>query len=276
MQYGIILTAGNIHEMVDMAVDADAAGWDGVFYYDGVALPGGMTLYDPWVVLAAFAARTERIHFGNIVTPPSRRRPWKLARETMSLDQLSNGRLVLPVGLGALDDVAFGGVGEATDLRTRAELLDESLEFLTLAWSGKPFSYEGKHYKTAEMTFQPPSFQQPRLPIWVVASWPRPKSVNRALRYDGIIPQLASSDLSLRATADDVRAIATLVRERRPLNARPFDIVVDGNTPADDSAAARAKVQPLAEAGATWWIEADWMNASVESIRARIAAGPPQ
>ena len=128
MRYGIILTAGDIHEMLDMAAAAEAAGWDGVFYWDGVAIPGADPIYDPWVTMAAIAMRTERVRFGAIVTPPSRRRPWKLARETATLDQLSGGRLIVPVGLGALDDVAFGGVGEATDLRTRAELLDESLE----------------------------------------------------------------------------------------------------------------------------------------------------
>ena len=272
MNYGIILTAGNIHEMVEMAVAAEAAGWDGVFYWDAIAI-GNTTIYDPWVVLAAIAMRTERVRIGAIITPPSRRRPWKLARETMTLDQLSHGRLVLPVGLGALDDVAFGGVGEATEARTRAELLDESLEILTRAWSGKPFSHQGKHFTTAEMTFQPPSFQQPRIPIWVVAAWPRPKSVDRALRYDGMLPQIL---LAQRPTADDFRAIATLASERRAPNARPFDIIAEGVTPTNDPDAARAQVQPLADAGATWWIESRWEDGTVATLRARIAAGPPR
>ena len=188
MRYGIILTAGDIHEIAAMAAEAEDAGWDGVFYWDGMAIPGADPIYDPWVTLAAIAMRTERVRFGAIVTPPARRRPWKLARETMTLDHLSGGRIVLPVGLGALDDPGFGGVGEPTDRRIRAELLDESLEILTRAWSGAPFSYEGKHYQMAEMAFRPPSLQQPRIPIWVVAIWPRARSVARALRYDGIMP----------------------------------------------------------------------------------------
>jgi alkanesulfonate monooxygenase SsuD/methylene tetrahydromethanopterin reductase-like flavin-dependent oxidoreductase (luciferase family) len=276
MKFGIILTTGNIHEMIEMAAEADDAGWDGVFYWDGVAIPGGTTIYDPWVVLAALAMRTTRVRLGNIVTPPSRRRPWKLARETMSVDQLSGGRLVLPVGLGALDDVAFGGVGEATDLRTRAELLDESLEFLTRAWRGEPFSFVGKHFKTAEMTFQPPSMQKPRIPIWVIASWPRPKSVERALRYDGILPQASGAGAPAVVSPDDVRAMAELARQRRPPDAGPWQIVIGDTTPDDDPAAARAKVQSYADAGATWWIESPWMGATVESLRAKIAAGLPQ
>jgi alkanesulfonate monooxygenase SsuD/methylene tetrahydromethanopterin reductase-like flavin-dependent oxidoreductase (luciferase family) len=276
VRYGIILTAGDIHQMVDMAREAEDAGWDGVFYWDAIAIPGMAPIYDPWVTLAAFAMRTERVRLGNIISPPSRRRPWKLARETATLDHLSGGRLVLPVGLGALDDVGFGGVGEATDARTRAELLDESLEILTRAWSGEPFRHNGKHYQTAEMTLRPPSLQQPRIPIWVVGVWPRPKSVDRALRYDGIVPQVAAEGGGPgRVTPDQVRAIADVARERRGEGA-PFDIVIGDVSPGDDAEAARAIVQPLAEAGATWWIESPWMESTVASLRARIAAGPPR
>jgi alkanesulfonate monooxygenase SsuD/methylene tetrahydromethanopterin reductase-like flavin-dependent oxidoreductase (luciferase family) len=276
VRYGIILTTGDIHEMVQMAADAEAAGWDGVFYWDAIAIPGMAPIYDPWVTLAAFAVRTERVILGNIITPPSRRRPWKLARETATLDHLSGGRLVLPVGLGALDDVGFGGVGEATEARVRAEMLDESLEILTRAWSGEPFRFDGTHYRTAEMTMRPPPRQQPRIPIWVVAVWPRPKSVDRALRFDGIIPQVAGEGGGPgRVTPEQVQAIAEQARERRP-DGGPFEIVIGDVSPADDAAAARDIVEPLAEAGATWWIESPWMDATVGSLRERIAAGPPR
>jgi len=180
------------------------------------------------------------------------------------------------VGLGALEDPGFGGVGEATDRRIRAELLDESLEILTRAWSGAPFTYEGKHYTMGEMTFRPPSVQQPRIPIWVVAKWPRPKSVERALRYDGIMPYLVGPDGGpAAATPEDVRAMAVAARERKGEGVS-FDIILDGTTPANDAHAARERVLPLVEAGATWWIESPWENASVASLRERIAAGPPR
>ncbi|MGH2616879.1 MAG: LLM class flavin-dependent oxidoreductase [Thermomicrobiales bacterium] len=274
MRFGIILTIGDIHEIGDMAAEAEATGWDGVFFWDGVALPGGWPTYDPWVTMASIAMRTERVRFGAIVTPPSRRRPWKLARETMTLDQLSHGRLVLPVGLGAIDDLAFGGVGEPTDRRTRAELLDESLEILTHAWSGEPFRYDGKHYQMAEMQFQPPSWQHPRIPIWVVAIWPRPKSVERAFRYDGIMPAVGPPPNNT-PTPDDIRAIVAAARERKGEDAT-FDIILEGVTPADDADAAREQVRPLAEAGATWWIESPWDSPTVASLRERIASGPPR
>lgn len=270
MRYGIILTTGSIHEIGDMAAEAEAAGWDGVFYWDGIGFPGA---YDPWVTMASIAMRTERVRFGAIVTPPSRRRPWKLARETMSLDHLSHGRLVVPVGLGAVDDPGFMAVGEETDRRIRAEMLDESLEILTRAWSGEPFAFAGKHYQMAEMTFQPPSVQQPRIPIWVVAVWPRPKSIERAFRYDGIMPAFGPPPAS-SPDPDVIRAIAAAARERKG-EAEPFDIILEGTTPADDPEAAREHVRPLAEAGATWWIESPWENASVTSLGQRIVAGPP-
>ena len=117
----------------------EEAGWDGDFYYDATCV-GEMETYDPWIVMAAM--ETERVRLGAILAPPTRRRPWKLARETVTLDHLSGGRLVLPVGPGALDDGGFSKVGEPTDRKVRAELLDESLEILTGLWSGEPFSYE--------------------------------------------------------------------------------------------------------------------------------------
>jgi alkanesulfonate monooxygenase SsuD/methylene tetrahydromethanopterin reductase-like flavin-dependent oxidoreductase (luciferase family) len=194
VKFGIIITMGDPRTAADLAAEAEAAGWDGVFYWDGVAL-GDMDTYDPWVVMAAMAMRTERVTLGAIVTPPSRRRPWKLARETMTLDHLSGGRLVVPVGLGAVN--TFGDVGEVTDRKVRAAMLDESLEILTGLWSGEPFAFSGAHYQVGEMAFCPAPIQRPRPPIWVVAAWPRPRSMARALRYDGILPNVFAPDGSI-------------------------------------------------------------------------------
>ena len=137
MRYGFIVTNGDPRAIAELAREAEAAGWDGVFYWDGICV-GAMDTYDPWVVMAAMAMRTERVRLGAILTPPARRRPWKLARETMTLDHLSGGRPVLPVGLGAVDDGGFSKVGEPTDRKTRAQRLDESLEILEGLWSGEP------------------------------------------------------------------------------------------------------------------------------------------
>jgi len=129
---------------------------------------------DAWISLTAVAMYTKRIKMGTMLTPLSRMRPWKLASETVTLDNLSGGRVILSVGIGAID-TGFEAFGEVTDRRTRAQLLDEGLEILTGLWAGQPFSYQGQHYRIKETDFNPPPapIQQPRIPIWVVGAWPR-------------------------------------------------------------------------------------------------------
>jgi alkanesulfonate monooxygenase SsuD/methylene tetrahydromethanopterin reductase-like flavin-dependent oxidoreductase (luciferase family) len=268
VNYGVIITGGVPRTVAELAREAEEAGWDGVFYWDGISL-GAMETYDPWVVMAAMAMRTERVRVGAMLTPPARRRLWKLARETMTLDHLSGGRLVLPVGLGAVDDGGFGKVGEPTDRKVRARLLDESLEILTGLWSGKPFSYEGEHYRLEEMTFLPRPVQSPRIPIWVVGAWPSKKSMDRALRYDGILAYTTRGEV----TPEDIREIKRYVEENRE-GGDPFDIVWEGETPGDDPDRAASIAGPFAEAGVTWWIESPWSLAG-ETLRARIEQGPP-
>jgi len=263
---GIVVTAGDPRTQAELAAEAEAAGWDGVFTWDGIAI--GLTdTYDPWVVMAAMAMRTSRVTLGAIVTPPARRRPWKLAREAMTVDRLSDGRLVLPVGLGALDDGAFGNVGEPTEARVRAERLDESLAILGGLWSGEPFGFEGRHYRFGPMTFRPPPIQRPRIPIWVVAVHGSERSLARALRYDGIVAQVEDPA--------GIAALADAAGAGRPAGGRPFEIVAQGQTPPDHARATEI-VSPFAAAGATWWIDADWDGSTVETVRRRVAAGPPR
>jgi hypothetical protein len=269
MKCGIILTTGDPSTLAELAAVAEDHGWDGVFTWDAVAI-GTMESYDPWVVMAGMAMRTERIRIGAIVTPPSRRRPWKLAQEAMTLDRLSNGRLILPFGLGALEDAAFANVGEPVDARTRAELMDESLAILEGLWTGKPFAYSGKHYRFGEMTFVATPVQQPRIPIWVVGAWPHDRSMRRTLRWDGVYAQVEG--------ADGIGAIVDWAEREWPAatRERPWDVVTEGRTPSDDAAAAAATVAEYEAAGATWWIESDWDSMSVDALRARIQAGPPR
>jgi alkanesulfonate monooxygenase SsuD/methylene tetrahydromethanopterin reductase-like flavin-dependent oxidoreductase (luciferase family) len=277
MQYGFIMPGGSVEELIAMAQAAEQAGWDGVFYWDGIYIETVGPMYDPWAMLAAIAMRTERVRLGAVLTPLSRRRPWKVARETVTVDHLSGGRLILPVGLGALDDGGFGKVGEPTDRKTRAQLLDESLEILTGLWSGRPFSYQGRHYQVEEMTFLPPPVQSPRIPIWVVGAWPSAKSMGRALRYDGLLPAKVNPDGSTgEITPADIRDIRAAIAEQR-IATTPFDIVWEGQTPGDDPAKAEDTVRPWAEAGATWWMESRWeYPVDVAAVRKRIEQGPPR
>ncbi len=273
MRYGFVMPSGDARTAAAMAQAVEAAGWDGFFVWEPV---WGV---DAWVCLTAAAMRTERIRLGTLLSPISRMRPWDLAGKAATLDNLSGGRVILSVGLGATD-TGFAEFGEVTDRKTRAELMDEGLDIMTGLWQGQPFSYDGKHYAIRPTTFNvpPPPVQQPRIPIWVVGAWPRPKSMARVLKYDGILPTAIDANGARNANVDEVREIAKFVAERRPAGT-PFDIVVEGVTPADDPARAADIVAPWADAGATWWIEALWTAPSgaegVALIRDRIAAGPP-
>lgn len=275
MKYGFVLPFGDARTIAEHAQMAERAGWDGFFIAEGV------TGIDAWVSLAAAAMLTKRIKLGTLLTPVSRRRPWKLASETMTLDQLSGGRVVLAVGLGALD-TGFAAFGEVTDRRVRAELLDEGLEILTALWRGETFSFQGKHYTVTSDFWPPPRpVQHPRIPIWVVAAWPRPKSVARALRYDGILPVSQTTEGQYRPLAhDEVRAIRVYADEHRA-GLPPLDIIIEGVTPADDPAATAAQVGAWEEAGATWWIESMWDTPADseeerrDKVRVRMQQGPP-
>ncbi|MDQ6694844.1 MAG: LLM class flavin-dependent oxidoreductase, partial [Chloroflexota bacterium] len=280
MKYGFVIPGGDVLTIVQLAAEAEAAGWDGVFVPDCICIDPALAPdapgFDPWVLMGAIAMRTKKVRIGAIITPLSRRRPWKVARETATLDRLSNGRLVLPVGLGALDDLGFGGVGEATDRKVRAELLDESLEIITGLWSGEPFSYSGKHYRVSNLTFLPRPVQLPRIPIWVVGAWPRAKSMNRALKYDGLLPNVLAEDGSpAPVTPEAIRAMRDYAGEHRS-QPWPFDIIAEGKTPGDDRQRAADIVGPYAEAGATWWMEAIWdAPPGSNLVRDRINQGPP-
>jgi len=278
MQYGFIIPGGDLDSIIELACEAEEAGWDGIFYWDGIYIEGAGPMYDPWAVLAAIAMRTRRIRMGLILTPPSRRRPWKLARETVTIDHLSQGRLILPVGLGALDDGGFTKVGEATDRKTRAQLLDESLEILTGLWSGQPFSFHGQHYHVEEMTFLPPPVQTPRIPIWVVGAWSSKKSMQRVVRYDGLLPSKfgATSSADNIIAPTDIRAMKAYVEVYRTLTT-PFDIVQEGQTPGDDPQKARDIIAPFVEAGITWWTESMWdFSGDLDKIHTRVKQGPPR
>jgi len=204
-----------------------------------------------------------------------------VARETVTLDHLSGGRLILAVGLGFIDDGGYVKVGEELESKVRAQLLDEALAILDGLWSGQPFSFQGAHYHVEEMTFLPTPVQRPRIPVWVVGAWPRMKSMRRVLAWDGVIPALQGDDGSFFAkmTPADLEAMQTFLGEQRT-RTTPFDIVMEGETSGSDLERARSIVRPLAEAGLTWWLEAVYgtpeTQGGVEGMRARIRQGPPR
>ena len=272
MRYGVVLPGGTAPEQLDQAVLAEQAGWDGVFVWEAAY---GV---DPWSLLAAIAVRTARVLLGTMLTPLPWRRPWKVASQVATLDQLSNGRAILAVGVGAAD-VYLPDTGEVTDLHERAERLDEGIDLIRALWGGAA-SYHGRHYRYDQGQLDLTAATRPvaeRIPLWVVGVWPRPKSLRRALRCDGIIPQYSLD--GREAGPDDARALARWLADH---GAGPgFGIVADGETPAGDRAAAAAVVGPWADAGCTWWLETRWEMPHdsadrMSQIRERLAAGPPR
>ncbi len=265
MRYGAVLPGGTATEQLELALLAEQAGWDGVFVWEAAYGP------DAWGMLSAMAVRTERVRLGTLLTPLPWRRPWKVASQVATLDQLSGGRAILAVGVGATD-TELPDTGEVTGLRDRAELLDEGIDLIRTLWDGGT-SYHGRHYAYQTGRLDLGSAARPvqrRIPIWVVGVWPAQKSMRRTLRCDGVIPQYGA--LGHEPQPADASAVRDWLSEHGA--AAGFDVIADGETPAADPAAAAAVAASWAQAGCSWWLETRWE--ARDQMRERLAAGPPR
>ncbi len=231
--------------LADLAIQAEELGWDGFFLWDHIRYrPPTQAVADPWIALTAIALATERVRIGPLVTPLARRRVQKLARETVTLDHVSNGRLTLGVGLGGDRNGEFEPFGDSADPRERARLLDEGLERLDDFWSGE---------------FKPPPIQQPRIPVWVAGRWPNRRPLRRAARWDGFFP----IDLT---GPDDLAVFAAELADLRSGDSGPFDLVAEIEPGGD--------ADPWEAAGATWVLTSFDRTAKLGEVRDAIEAGP--
>lgn len=293
MKYGVSLPPigpySDPNVLSDLAVEAEAAGWDGFFIWDHNLFFSPYEpkipmhpFVDPWIGLAAVAVKTQRVRLGPMITSLARRRPWKVARETVSLDLLSHGRLIMGVGLGAPADLDFGVFGEETDDKLRARKMDEGLAILDGLWSGEPFGFQGEFYNVSEITFLPKPVQAPRIPIWIGGGWNTPAAARRAARWDGFFPQKWRHLLSV----EEWQSMIDRVDAARTRDA-PFDWIQSGRTPGDEPEKAAEIVKPFLDMGLTWWIEhvdpwrfgLDWGDLvspeAAEHMRERVIQGPP-
>lgn len=223
-----------------LAAAAEERGWAGFFLWDHIAYPPPVrALADVWVALSAIACSTTRLRLGPMVTPLSRRRVQKVARETVTLDQLSDGRLTMGVGLGSDWTGELAPFGEPTDARQRADLLDQGLARLAAYWAGD---------------FEPRPVQQPRIPVWVAARWPNRRPVRRAARWDGLFAYDLSGPEQLAELAAEVK------------RDQPYDIVVTVPPGGDPD--------PWAAAGATWVLTGFGAQPREADVRAAIDDGP--
>lgn len=264
---------GDPRLLVELAQLAEAAGWDGVFIWDHLVYrERGWPVADPYITVAAIAATTTAIRLGVLITALARRRPWKFARESVSLDLISDGRLVVGVGLGSEGEEEFAAFGEDPDPRVRAERLDEGLQILEGLWSGRPFAHRGRHYVVAETVFQPPPLQQPRIPIWVAGRWPARRPFRRAARFDGVFPTFEGVGHAQRPAPEQLRAVVAYTRSHRDATSGQFDVALE----LQSEGPAPALVEAYAAAGLTWWVEKlGWFRGPVDYVRRRIERGPP-
>lgn len=232
--------------MAELAARTEERGWDGFFVWDHVAYREPVSrVADPWITLAAVAAATERVTIGPLVTPVARRRPHQLARETVSLDRLSGGRLVLGVGLGSERTGEFDPkrFGEEGDPRARARLLDDGLDRLVSYWDGD---------------FEPGPVQRPRIPVWVGLTWPNRRPLRRAARWDGLFP----------VEMPEPEALAELSAEVQELrqDEGPFELIVTNPAGTDP--------RPWIDAGATWCLSGFGPQPTRAQVEEAIDAGP--
>ena len=250
-----------------LAAEAEAAGWDGVFVWDHLRWREPVVeVADPWITMSAIATATETLRFGPMVSPLARRRPAKVARETVTLDRLSGGRLTLGVGIGS-DRFAgeLSRTGEQVDDKVRAEMLDELLVILRAAWSGEAVDHIGRHFTVDGVQFLPRPVQRPGIPVWVATLYGNTRPLRRAARHDGFFPVNLEHPDQL---ADLVATVTDLRREDGDDLTRPYDIVM-AVPPGTDP-------DPYVAAGATWILaEFDPGAVSVDRVQGVLSDGPP-
>ncbi len=293
MQFGIsIPNFGpyfDVRRLAALAHDAEEAGWDGFFLWDHVywAL---FPISDPWMALTAIALRTTRVRIGTMVTPLPRRRPVKLARETVTLDHVSGGRLILGVGLGVRPQ-EWEQLGEEADLVVRGRMLDEGLQVLERLWRGEAAEHHGEHFTVqvrdlpgheGAVPFAPPARQQPRIPVWVGGRWPNKPPFRRGACWDGIIPTSVRGGIHERLTAEQLSECVEYTMHHRAVD-QPLEVAIGGHTDGNDLARDQAHLAAYQQAGATWWLEdlspwafgwqweGDWPIARMEE---RVRHGP--
>ncbi len=269
-RYGIYLSPmgplGDPAALVDLAVRAERAGWDGVFLWDHL-VSEHLPIVDPWTTLGAIAAATETIRLGPMVTPLPRRRPWVVARQASTVSRLSGGRCVLGVGLGVDETGDLSRFGEELAVAERAAMLDEGLDVVRSMWSGGAVQHHGRHYDV-DLEAAPP--EPHPIPVWVASSTAAPGVLRRALRADGIFPN-PEHELA----PEEVAALLVALRDAGLREGRPFDIAVRGNASPAWGDATAIDIPGLAQAGMTWWMETlihfDPLELSLEVVD----AGPP-
>lgn len=283
MKFGFVVPYADARDFADLSALGEEHGWDGVFTWEAV---WGV---DAWASLAAAAMVTERVRLGTLLTPVPRVKPWDLATRVGTLDRLSGGRAVLGAGLGALHE-GWTAFESDTGRRDRAQKLDESLAIYAGLMQGQPFEFSGQHYTARRTDFMPPDppVQQPWPPVWVVGAQvdgrQQQPSLERAARWEGLIPQLINGDdhdgvLTPERLADVVGRVKVM-REAAGLPWGSYDVVLEADSTGEWQTTMPLDPATWAASGATWWVESWWSVPrgvdGLAEVRRRVAAGPPR
>lgn len=259
--------------LVEYAIVAEEAGWDGVFLADGLA-PEFKSV-DPWITLSGAATRTSEIELGSWITPIPRRQPWQVAHDLATLDHLSGGRVILGAGLGVLG--SFAPFGIERDREQMGQQYDEALDVITGLWRGEPFSYDGEFYTTeaAELPLTP--VQQPRIPVVLGCWWPNKKPFQRAANWDGIMPvspamygeEGEQGEPVTGSPEEEIRAMLDYYRGMRDDPGEIFLPIDKPQMPSDFKEVCK-------EVGATWLLTTSLLDGDTHAQNVeRIREGPP-
>jgi alkanesulfonate monooxygenase SsuD/methylene tetrahydromethanopterin reductase-like flavin-dependent oxidoreductase (luciferase family) len=254
--------------MIKLARLAEENGWEGIFLWDHIPVDPSMVTYDPWILLTLVAANTEKLRLGTTVTPLARRRPQKIAKEIVTLDHLSKGRVTLGIGLG--NEKEFVSYGEPFKPREVAEKLDECVEILRLLWSGEPVDYKGKHYRIKAQHLPIPV--QKQIPIWVGGNWPNKAPFRRAAKHQGVFPLKRDSYDGL--TPEEHVAVLEYIKKHGG-NLADYDVVRSVYSQGDPEKDKWMK--PYKEAGVNWFLDClDPWRGKDENLFDRVKRGPPE
>lgn len=262
VKHGLVLpnweAGSDVGRLVEAAVVAEEAGWDGVFLADHLIFPPPsaigaastveehLPMADPWIVLSGIATRTERIKLGTWITPVPRRQPWQMARDLATLDRLSGGRVILGVGLGRRPD--YEKFGRSWEFGTLAGQMDEGLELIDELWKGNQVTHRGEHYRLDRVALLPTPIQEPRIPIIVGGLWPRKPAVRRGARWDGIMTHFPGDGILPGDGTSPEEHATNMVSYYRSQTEEPGEVFLPAN-PEGCSADWRELTREL---GATW------------------------
>ncbi len=192
-----------IEEIIAEAQAAEASGWDGCFITEHHQQEDGY-LPNPLLVAGLVGMRTQRMKVGTCVLLLPLHHPVHVAEDCAIIDLATKGRLVLSVGVGYQphDFAAF-----EVPVAERATRTEEALAVIRHCWSGKRFSYVGKHFHYQDTLITPTPLQKPGPPIWM-ASWTPPGLRRAGTLADGWIAAPVQSLPVIKDYANRYRAAA--------------------------------------------------------------------